>query len=188
MHIHCCGPRPDLWRMRLTVFTDYSLRVLMYLAAQPGRRATIAEIAAAFDISQNHLTKVAHGLGRGGWLANVRGKGGGLALAMAPADIVIGAVVRHAEGGDVRAACFAQDGPGCAIAPACRLRGVLGEAVDAFHAVLDGCTLADLTARPRTLSRLLRIEPTARRDAPQGSALHRCKAPPPEREVHRIVK
>ena len=86
--------------MKLSTFTDYSLRLLMYLAAEPQRRATIAEVAAAFDISAHHLTKVAHVLGRDGWLANVRGHGGGLALALPPRQIVIGAVVRRTERSD----------------------------------------------------------------------------------------
>ncbi|MFL6692012.1 MAG: Rrf2 family transcriptional regulator [Ramlibacter sp.] len=64
--------------MKLTAFTDYSLRVLMYLAARPGQRATIGQIATAYAISENHLVKVVHFLGKSGWLANVRGKGGGL--------------------------------------------------------------------------------------------------------------
>lgn len=149
--------------MRLTAFTDYSLRLLMFLAAQPGRRATIAEVAAAFAISEHHLTKVAYTLGRGGWLANVRGKGGGLQLARAPEQIVVGEVVRHTEGGDLPAACFADDGPPCTIARVCRLRGVLAQAVDAFYAVLDTCTLADLAANPRALSRLLHIEVVGQR-------------------------
>ena len=121
--------------MKLSTFTDYSLRMLMYLAAEPQRRATIAEIATAFGISEHHLSKVAHGLGRDGWLANVRGKGGGLALAMAAA------AHRHrrrwcacTEGADLPAACFADDGDACAIGAVCRLRGVLGEAVQAFYA------------------------------------------------------
>ena len=84
--------------MKLTSFTDYSLRVLIFLAAQPGRRATIAEIATAFDVKENHLTKVVHFLGQVGLLTNVRGKGGGLDLARAPKDIVIGDVVRETEG------------------------------------------------------------------------------------------
>ena len=145
--------------MKLSTFTDYSLRLLMYLAAEPGRRSTIAEVARAFDISEHHLTKVAHGLGRAGWLANARGKGGGLALALSPERIVIGEVVRHTEHGDLPAACFADDAPPCPIVPACRLRGVLREAVDAFYAALDRYTLADLACQPRALSQLLRIVP-----------------------------
>jgi Rrf2 family nitric oxide-sensitive transcriptional repressor len=141
--------------MRLTTYTDYSLRVLIYLAAAPRSRATIAEIAGAFGISENHLTKVAHGLGREGWLANVRGKGGGLELALPPEHIRIGQVVRLSEGGDLPAACFADRGAACTISPACRLRGIFGEAVDAFYATLDRYTLADLAHEPRALSRLL---------------------------------
>ena len=148
--------------MKLSTFTDYSLRLLMYLAAEPQRRATIAEVATAFGISEHHLTKVAHGLGRHGWLANVRGHGGGLALAMAPVQIVIGDVVRRTEGGDLPAACFAQDAEPCALDTACRLRGVLGEALQAFYRVLDRYTLADLVRNPQVLSRLLFIGRPAR--------------------------
>ena len=149
-------------RMKLSAFTDYSLRLLMYLAAEPARRATIAEVARAFDIAENHLTKVAHALGRAGWLANVRGKGGGLALAQSPADIVVGAVVRYTERGDLPAACFGDEARPCPIARSCRLRGVLGEAVDAFHAVLDRYTLADLARHPRTLAQLRGLQAPVR--------------------------
>lgn len=148
-----------LERMKLSAFTDYSLRLLMYLAAEPARRATIAEVAQSFDIAENHLSKVAQALGRAGWLANVRGKGGGLALALSPADIVVGAVVRYTERGDLPAACFAEAGRPCPIARGCKLRGVLGEAVDAFHAVLDRYTLADLARHPRTLAQLRGLLP-----------------------------
>ncbi len=148
--------------MKLSTFTDYSLRLLMYLAAEPQRRATIAEVATAFGISQHHLTKVAHGLGRHGWLANVRGHGGGLALAMAPQQIVVGEVVRRTEGGDLPAACFAEDAEPCALRKACRLRGVLGEALQAFYRVLDRYTLADLVGHPQVLSQLLFIGRSAR--------------------------
>ncbi len=157
--------------MRLTTYTDYSLRLLMYLAAQPGRRATIAEVAAAYGISTHHMTKVAHGLGRLGWLATVRGQGGGLELAQ-PADrIGIGRVVRGTEGADLPAACFGDAPAACAILGACRLRGVLAEAVDAFYASLDRHTLADLVRRPRALTRLLAIPalPAPRRPAPLPS-------------------
>jgi Rrf2 family nitric oxide-sensitive transcriptional repressor len=148
--------------MKLTGFTDYSLRVLMYLAAEPGRRATIAEIAAAFEVSQHHLTKVVHFLGQQGWLANVRGRGGGLGLALPPEQIVVGAVVRATEGAALPAECFGDEPGHCVIARICRLRGVLQEAVDAFHAVLDGYTLADLVHNRASLARVLFIAPAAR--------------------------
>ena len=92
--------------MKLTTFTDYSLRVLIYVAAAPAGRATIGEIARAFDISENHLMKVVHLLGRSGLLTNVRGKGGGLELARAPELINIGKVVRMTEGRPIPAECF----------------------------------------------------------------------------------
>ncbi len=153
--------------MRLTHFTDCSLRVLMYLAAVPQRRATIAEIATAYDISAHHLSKVVPGLARGGWLATVRGPGGGIELALPPSQIVIGAVVRRSEGRDVPAACFAAEGAPCRITPVCGLRGVLGEAVEAFYAALDRHTLADVVRQPRALSRLLAIDATASAPSPR---------------------
>jgi len=147
--------------MKLTAFTDYSLRVLIYLAAQPQKRATIAEIATSFAISENHLTKVVHLLGKSGWLANVRGKGGGLELAMPPELVGIGAVVRQTEGAAVVAECFSDEGNHCAITRICRLRGVLGEAVEAFYTVLDRYTLADLVQNRQSLAAVLFIDRTA---------------------------
>lgn len=147
--------------MKLTAFTDYSLRVLIYLAAQPQKRATIAEIATSFAISENHLTKVVHLLGKSGWLANVRGKGGGLELAMPPELVGIGAVVRQTEGAAAVAECFSDESNHCAITRICRLRGVLGEAVEAFYAVLDRYTLADLVQNRQSLAKVLFIDRTS---------------------------
>lgn len=144
--------------MKLTAFTDYSLRVLIYLAAQPQKRATIAEIAIAFDVSENHLTKVVHLLGKNGWLANVRGKGGGLELAMPPELVGVGAVVRQTEGKAVVAECFSAESNHCSITRICRLRGVLGEAVEAFYAVLDHYSLADLVENRQSLAKVLFID------------------------------
>lgn len=144
--------------MKLTAFTDYSLRVLMYLGMQEGRLATIAEIAAVFEISENHLTKVAHFLGRNGWVASTRGKGGGLALALPPGEIGVGQVVRETEGESIGAECFQADGGHCCIAPACHLRGVLDEAFRAFYTVLDGYTLQDLLVNRPVLARLLPMQ------------------------------
>jgi Rrf2 family nitric oxide-sensitive transcriptional repressor len=141
--------------MKLNVFTDYSLRVLIYLAAEPGRRATIGEIAAAFGISDHHLTKVVHFLGKAGFLANVRGKGGGLGLARRADQIGVGEVVRLSEGADQPAQCFDGRAQTCAIAGVCKLAGVLAEAMAAFHAVLDRYTLEDLVHNRDTLTSLL---------------------------------
>lgn len=147
--------------MKLTAFTDYSLRVLMYLAAEPSRRATVAEISAAFDIKANHLTKVVHHLGRCGWVATVRGKGGGLVLARPADEIPVGRVVRDAEGMDLPAECFTDDAHShCAIVRSCQLKGVLAEAMNAFHAVLDRYTLADITRNRQVLAEVLHFHPT----------------------------
>ena len=143
--------------MKLTSFTDYSLRVLIFLAADPARRATIGEVASAFDISENHLTKVVHFLGKEGWLVNVRGKGGGMNLARAPEKIVIGRVVRATEGAPQPAECFGTDIDRCRIERACRLKGVLKQAADAFYAVLDRYTLADLVENRQVLARILLV-------------------------------
>jgi Rrf2 family nitric oxide-sensitive transcriptional repressor len=143
--------------MKLTAFTDYSLRVLIYLAADPNQRATIAEIAAAFGISENHLVKVVHFLGKHGWIETVRGKGGGIQLAMAAAAINVGRVVRDTEGAAVPAECFLPEGGGCVITPVCRLKTVLAEAVKAFYLVLDGYTLADISRNRQALAKVLMI-------------------------------
>jgi Rrf2 family transcriptional regulator, nitric oxide-sensitive transcriptional repressor len=140
--------------MKLSTFTDYSLRLLMFLATRPGERATIAQVATAFGVSEHHLVKVAHSLGKAGWLANVRGKGGGLELAVPPEAIVIGEVVRHTEGRAVMAECFA-DGNECNITPQCRLRGVLAESVAALYGVLDRHTIADVVRNRRQLETVL---------------------------------
>lgn len=143
--------------MRLTAFTDYSLRVLIYLAVRPDRRTTIGEIAAAFGISQGHLMKVVHFLGRHGFLSNVRGRGGGLSLARAPQAINVGAVVRLTESDTLPAECFDRDNNTCVITPACQLRRVIADAVRAFYAALDQHTLADLVTQRRALAQILSI-------------------------------
>lgn len=140
--------------MKLTAFTDYSLRVLIYLATQPQRRATIAEVCAAYAIAENHLVKVVHFLGKAGLVATTRGKGGGIQLALPAESIRIGHVVRTAEGDPVLAECFGKDSD-CAIASHCRLRGAFDEALTAFFGALDGYTLADLVGDREQLARIL---------------------------------
>lgn len=141
--------------MKLTSFTDYNLRVLIYLAAKPERRATISEICAAFNVKENHLTKVVHHLGKCGWVETTRGKGGGLVLAKPAEGIPVGHVVRDAEGQAMPAECFAAEPSNCAIASCCHLKGVLAEAVKAFYGVLDRYTLADIARNPQELSSIL---------------------------------
>lgn len=143
--------------MKLTGFTDYSLRVLIYLAADTTRQANIAEVATAFGVSENHLTKVVHCLGKQGWIQTVRGKGGGFMLALPPEQVSVGQVVRGTEGAAMPAECFSEGGGDCVIAGCCRLKGVLGEAVKAFYAVLDRCTLADLARNRQRLGAALMI-------------------------------
>ncbi|WP_260682317.1 Rrf2 family transcriptional regulator [Tepidimonas fonticaldi] len=138
--------------MRLTLWTDYSLRVLMHCAAcqATGRRATIAELARLHGISRHHLTKVVMALVHGGWLQGQRGRGGGLRLARAADDIRLGDVVRWAERDFQLVACMApgaaQAPQACLLMPGCRLRNALQVALQAYLGVLDSYTLADLAA------------------------------------------
>jgi Rrf2 family nitric oxide-sensitive transcriptional repressor len=141
--------------MQLTQFSDYSLRTLIYLGLREGSLATIEEIAAAYGISESHLTKVVHKLGRLGVIDTVRGRGGGMRLSRRPADINIGATVRLTEGNLTIVECFDVAHNTCPIAPVCGLNGALGEALEAFMAVLDRYTLADIIRNRRDLAALL---------------------------------
>jgi Rrf2 family nitric oxide-sensitive transcriptional repressor len=143
--------------MRLTNFTDFSLRVLMYVGTKQGELATVDEIANAFGISRNHLVKVVHRLGQAGYLETVRGRSGGLRLGRDAAEINLGAVIRETEDDLAIVPCFPGGGTPCRISPACVLKGVLNEALSSFLAVLDRHTLADLLAPQRRLARLLAI-------------------------------
>lgn len=146
--------------MRLTRYTDYALRVLIYLGARPDTLCSIAEISRAYDISQNHLMKVVNDLVNAGYLASARGRFGGIKLARPAVEINVGAVIRHTEDGFDLVDCGE-----CIIAPACGLTGALRQALAAFLSVLDGYTLADLITKPAELGLLFS---TARnRDLPQ---------------------
>ena len=135
--------------MRITSFTDYSLRTLMYVARASAGRSTIAEAARVLAIPENHLVKVVHSLGKLGLLHNTRGRGGGFALARAPAAINLGEVLRATESLAL-AECFDEDNT-CGLAGRCRLEGVLHEALDAFQAVLVRYTLEDLLSPAQTV-------------------------------------
>lgn len=141
--------------MKLTVFSDYALRVLMYLAVDRTRLTTIPDIAADFGISQNHLTKVVHHLVRAGVLQSTRGKGGGVRLARAPEEIRVGQIVRASEGDAPIVECLSGTPSACRIAPVCRLSGLLVDAFDALYAHLDEYTVADLVGNRRALKQVL---------------------------------
>ena len=134
--------------MRLTQWSDYSLRVLMYCAAcaQRDTPATISEIAEAHGISRSHLTKIVMTLSGMGLLETTRGRGGGLRLLKPAQDIVLGAVIRQTETDFTLVECFDNDHNTCRLNGYCRLKGALQTAMDSYLAVLDGVTLADLIA------------------------------------------
>lgn len=147
--------------MKLTAFSDYTLRVLMFLALNRTRLATIPEIAAAYDISENHLMKVVHQLARSGVIESVRGKGGGIRLAREPEDIRLGGIVRGSEGSGPIVECLSNEARACRIAPGCRLAAILVRAFDALYESLDEYTLADLVREPGELDALLAHKPAA---------------------------
>lgn len=143
--------------MKLTLQTDYALRALIWLGTRTDRLSSIREIAGAYQISEAHLVKVIHRLGKGGFIETIRGRNGGLRLARTPDSIGIGTVVRYMEEDMALLSCM----PGgrtppdtsCRLMPACTLRGILGEATEALTAVLDRYTLADVLT-PYEYSRL----------------------------------
>jgi len=137
--------------MRLTTFTDFALRALMRLAAEPTRTFATNEIAAEFGISRNHLAKVVRDLAENGFILTHRGAGGGFGLARPAQSITIGEVVRALEGESALVECFREDGGDCALTPRCRLKARLAAAREAFMRELDRTTLADCaySAQPR---------------------------------------
>ena len=142
--------------MRLTMYTDFSLRVLIYLGSkEPGTLSTVQEISSAYNISKNHLMKVTFELGKAGFIRTVRGRNGGIELAVKPEDINIGAVVRKMEDDFHLVECFDREHNRCPIAPVCGLRGVLGQALHAYLSVLDGYTLEDLLVNRQGLREIL---------------------------------
>jgi Rrf2 family transcriptional regulator, nitric oxide-sensitive transcriptional repressor len=143
--------------MRLTTFSDYTLRVLIYLGVHEERLSTVGEIAIAYGISENHLMKVVHYLGQCGYIETTRGKGGGMRLARAPEKINVGEVIRSTEDSLALVECFDRETSDCRIESACVLRGVLGHALDAFFGVLDRHTLADLLAPTPRLAKALML-------------------------------
>ncbi len=158
--------------MRLTLYSDYAMRVLVYLGTHADRLCSIAEIARGYGISQNHLMKVVNDLSRAGYVESVRGRFGGIRLARPAETLNVGEIIRHTEEGFDLVDC-----PNCVIAPACGLSKVLCEAVGAFLQVLDRYTLADLIGRRAALARIFAI-PVA--EANTGPSARRPAPPPPE--------
>ena len=142
--------------MKLTLFTDYSIRVLLYLGARPERLCSIGEVAQAYGVSQNHLMKVVNRLAREGYVESARGRSGGIRLGRAPEEINLGALVRATEDGFELVDCG-----GCVVAPACGVTGVLGEALAAFLGVLDRYTLAEMLTPQLRLRELLLMDAVA---------------------------
>ncbi|HHT8854043.1 TPA: Rrf2 family transcriptional regulator [Burkholderia cenocepacia] len=150
--------------MRLTDYTDYSLRVMLYLAVRGEGLATIQEISDAYGISKNHLMKVVQQLGELGWVDTVRGRNGGLRLFADSLQLTVGQVVRATENDFALVGCFSpndSESRGCVIEPQCRLKGVLAAARDAFFAELDRHTIGELAEPASPLVALLGIRPVA---------------------------
>jgi len=138
--------------MQLTLYTDYSLRVLVYLGLKDEGLSTITEISDNYEISRNHLVKVVHNLSNNGFIHTVRGKGGGMRLAFKPDEINIGTVVRATENNFNIVECFDSESSSCPITSVCALKGALKEASRNFIGVLDRYTLADVLVNRDELS------------------------------------
>ncbi|WP_017932280.1 RrF2 family transcriptional regulator [Robiginitomaculum antarcticum] len=143
--------------MNITTFSDYALRVLIYLTTSGEGKVSAAQIATRYDISFHHVAKAAQWLSREGYIVAERGRGGGMRLARDPEDINIGAVLRQSEAGSALVECLREDGGACCIAPACGLQHALAEAQAAFYGALDAFTLVDVTAQKSALQTLLMV-------------------------------
>ncbi len=132
--------------MQLTYHTDYALRILIYMVSRPGQKVTTREMATFYDISLNHLTKVAKSLTKAGWLKSVRGAGGGLMLAAHTPETKVGEIVRFTERGDL-VECFVPATNTCPISHACHLKPILFKARQAFFDVLDSCLVKELALK-----------------------------------------
>ncbi len=143
--------------MRLSLYSDYLVRVLIQTALRSPERVTVDEVARTFSISRHHLVKTVHDLGRNGYLATRRGVGGGFTLSLAPHLMRLGDVIRLGEGAEGVIDCKDRHDQACPLFPACRLKGVFDEAAEAFFAVLDRYTLEDLLGQPSVIKELLKI-------------------------------
>jgi Rrf2 family nitric oxide-sensitive transcriptional repressor len=143
--------------VQLTSYTDYAFRALIALACVAPEKLTVGEISASYGISLNHLLKVVQKLAELGYVETTRGKSGGVRLIAEPSALTLGAIVRGMEPELGLVACLRSDEQPCVIAPACRLKSILGEATKQFLAELDEHTLAELTLVKPRLARLLQL-------------------------------
>lgn len=142
--------------MRLTMYTDFSLRVLIYLGAkEPGEISRVQEISDTYSISKNHLTKVVHELGKMGLIETIRGRGGGIRMKVEPKDINVGMLIRRTEDDFHLVECFNSESNSCILSPVCRLKGALHEALNAYLSVLDNYTVADFIINKDELKAIL---------------------------------
>jgi len=150
--------------LKLTAYTNYALRTLMFCALHPGQLVRIEDVSSAYGISRAHLLKAARHLGQLGYLENIRGRSGGVRLGRAPEDIVIGEVVRHTEGDLELVECFNPDSNTCPLIGVCKLSVLFRTGLKAFFAELDKVTLADMIANgPVLIERLMANHATENR-------------------------
>jgi Rrf2 family nitric oxide-sensitive transcriptional repressor len=152
--------------MRITKFSDYALRILILLETQPDDRlTTISELANVYSISINHVRVIVHELGKLGYIDSIQGKGGGIKLARKACDISVGDVIRHTEKDFNVVECFnPENATDCSIAKACKLKGVLRNALNAFLETLDQYTLADITANKPSILKQLNLNESSTKD------------------------
>jgi Rrf2 family nitric oxide-sensitive transcriptional repressor len=143
--------------LRLLASTDFALRVLMRLAAEPGLMRNTQVLSEQVGVPRNHLHKIVQDLVEAGFVRTLRGARGGVSLARPAAEIRLGAVVRHLEQDQALVECFRPDGGACCMSPDCQLRSVLRRAREGFLAVLDGVTLADCASRGAKLPAALAV-------------------------------
>lgn len=136
--------------MRLTSYSDYSLRVLLYVAVNSKKLVTIKEISEAYEISSNHLMKIIYNLGKMNYIETIRGRNGGIRLSKQPVDINIGELIRKTEEDFYLVECFKEDN-NCVITPVCSLKHMLNEALNSFFLVLDTYTLEDILTNKSVL-------------------------------------
>lgn len=142
--------------MRLSSFSDYSLRVLIYLALKEDDLSTVSEISEKYHISRNHLVKVVHNLSGLGLIKSYKGKGGGICLASSPSELNIGEILKSLESDSLLIECFSESGS-CVLEPSCKLKGALIEAQKSFYMTLSQYTLSDLVANKKYLLKSLDI-------------------------------